>query len=417
MEKLKIAVIGGGASGMMAAVTAARHGADVCIFERNDRVGKKILVTGNGKCNFSNTNLAKEYYYCDDEDLLNSILQQFQTKDIISFFEQSGMLIKDKNHYLYPASEQASTILDVFRIHLKKEQITVRTDEKVTEVKWSTKNNQFIVRSSRGDYYYDRVILSTGGKASPKTGSDGNGFLTARSFGHSIVPVVPALVQLRCNEQYLKSIAGVREDASIKLVIDQRETISERGELQFTDYGVSGIVVFQLSRVAAYAIAEKKNVKIYIDSLPNFSDTEYMEWMRERKELCRNAETVEEFFTGMIHKKLLHLFIRLAGLKPEEEYQKADLSKIDRVFQYCKKFVLEVNGTNQFDQAQVSAGGVLLQEVTTHMESKKRKGLFFSGEILNVDGKCGGYNLHWAWASGYVAGRFAATNNVKEDKS
>ena len=417
MEKLKIAVIGGGASGMMAAVTAARHGADVCIFERNDRVGKKILVTGNGKCNFSNTNLAKEYYYCDDEDLLNSILQQFQTKDIISFFEQSGMLIKDKNHYLYPASEQASTILDVFRIHLKKEQITVRTDEKVIEVKWSTKNNQFIVRSSRGDYYYDRVILSTGGKASPKTGSDGNGFLTARSFGHSIVPVVPALVQLRCNEQYLKSIAGVREDASIKLVIDQRETISERGELQFTDYGVSGIVVFQLSRVAAYAIAEKKNVKIYIDSLPNFSDTEYMEWMRERKELCRNAETVEEFFTGMIHKKLLHLFIRLAGLKPEEEYQKADLSKIDRVFQYCKQFVLEVNGTNQFDQAQVSAGGVLLQEVTMHMESKKRKGLFFSGEILNVDGKCGGYNLHWAWASGYVAGRFAATNNVKEDKS
>ncbi len=417
MEKLKIAVIGGGASGMMAAVTAARHGADVCIFERNDRVGKKILVTGNGKCNFSNTNLAKEYYYCDDEDLLNSILQQFQTKDIISFFEQSGMLIKDKNHYLYPASEQASTILDVFRIHLKKEQITVRTDEKVTEVKWSTKNNQFIVRSSRGDYYYDRVILSTGGKASPKTGSDGNGFLTARSFGHSIVPVVPALVQLRCNEQYLKSIAGVREDASIKLVIDQRETISERGELQFTDYGVSGIVVFQLSRVAAYAIAEKKNVKIYIDSLPNFSDTEYLEWMRERKELCRNAETVEEFFTGMIHKKLLHLFIRLAGLKPEEEYQKADLSKIDRVFQYCKQFVLEVNGTNQFDQAQVSAGGVLLQEVTMHMESKKRKGLFFSGEILNVDGKCGGYNLHWAWASGYVAGRFAATNNVKEDKS
>ena len=417
MEKLQIAVIGGGASGMMAAVTAARHGADVCIFERNDRVGKKILVTGNGKCNFSNTNLAKEFYYCDDEDLLNSVLQQFQTKDIISFFKQSGMLIKDKNHYLYPASEQASTILDIFRIHIKKEHITVRTDEKVTEVKWSMKNNQFIVSSSRGDYYYDRVILSTGGKASPKTGSDGNGFLTARSFGHSIVPVVPALVQLRCNEQYLKSIAGVREDASIKLVINQRETISERGELQFTDYGVSGIVVFQLSRVAAYAIAEKKNVKIYIDSLPNFSDTEYMEWMRERKELCRNAETVEEFFTGMIHKKLLHLFIRLAGLKLEDEYQKADRSKIDRVFQYCKKFVLEVSGTNQFDQAQVSAGGVLLQEVTTHMESKKRKGLFFSGEILNVDGKCGGYNLHWAWASGYVAGRFAATNNVKEDKS
>ncbi|HKM34396.1 MAG TPA: aminoacetone oxidase family FAD-binding enzyme [Lachnospiraceae bacterium] len=409
MGQLKIAVIGGGASGMMAAVTAAKNGAEVCIFERNDRLGKKILATGNGKCNFSNMDLSKECYFCDDEDFLGSVISTFQSQDIISFFEHAGMLIKDRNHYLYPATEQASTVLDIFRILLKQEKVTVKTEEKIDNIAWNQEKKMFMVNSSKGQHFFHKVVLSMGGKASPKTGSDGNGLSIAQSYGHSIIPVVPALVQLRCEESYLKSIAGVRLDAIIKLTIDSKETVMERGELQFTDYGISGIVVFQLSRIAAYGILEKKNVKVYIDCLPSFSDLQYDELVRERKELCKEAETIEEFFTGLIHKKLLLLYIKLAGLKPEDKYKKADPSKIDMVFTYCKKFRLQVSGTNSFDQAQVSAGGIPLHEVTKNLESKMRTGLYLTGEMLNVDGKCGGYNLHWAWASGYLAG-CSATN-------
>lgn len=409
MEQLKIAVIGGGASGMMAAISAARNGAEVFLFERNDRLGKKILATGNGKCNFSNMDLTKECYFSDDEEILESVIHTFQSKDIISFFEHAGMLIKNRDNYLYPSSEQASTVLDIFRILIKQEKIIVRTEEKIENITWYQAKKMFQIGSSKDQYYFHKVILSMGGKASPKTGSDGNGLPIAQSFGHSIIPVVPALVQLKCKEPFLKSIAGVRLGAVVKLYINNKEAAVEGGELQFTDYGISGIVVFQLSRIAAYGILEKKNVKVYIDCLPSYSDLQYDELIRERKELCKEADTIEEFFTGLIHKKLLLLYIKLAGLKPEDKYKKTDPSKIDLVFTYCKRFILQVSGTNSFDQAQVSAGGIPLHEVTKNLESKMRTGLYITGEMLNVDGKCGGYNLHWAWASGYLAGCCATT--------
>lgn len=396
---------------MMAAVTAAKNGANVHIFERNDRIGKKILATGNGKCNFSNLDLSKENYYCDDANTLESVIHTFQSKDIISFFEHAGMLIKSRNNCLYPATEQASTVLDIFRIMIKQDKVVVNTEEKIDSVSWNREKKMFCVKSAKNQYYFHKVILSTGGKASPKTGSDGSGLILAQSFGHSVIPVVPALVQLRCRESYLKSIAGVRLDATIKLFVDNKEAATERGELQFTDYGVSGIVVFQLSRIAAYGILEKKNVQIYIDCLPNYSQSQFDCLVKERKKLCKKAETVEEFFTGLVHKKLLLLFIKLAGLKPEEPYQKADSQKIEMVFQYCKQMILQISGTNSFEQAQVSAGGIPLHEVTGNLESRMRKGLYLTGEMLNVDGKCGGYNLHWAWASGYLAGSSAAAGD------
>ncbi len=420
MGQLRIAVIGGGASGMMAAITAARGGAEVYLFERNDRVGKKILATGNGKCNFSNLNLDKSFYFCDDETVLVSVLSKFRTDDILSFFETAGMLTKERNQYLYPATEQASTVLDIFRILLKKERVTLVTDEKIEKIEWNSEKNLFYIYEGKSNLSFHKVILATGGKASPKTGSDGSGFCLAKTFGHSIIPVIPALVQLRCRENFLKSIAGVRTDALVKLMVGEKEVASERGELQFTDYGVSGIVVFQVSRIASYAIKEKKDVKLYIDCMPAYSDSEYEILKQKRKELCKDAETIEDFFTGFIHKKIMQLFIRLTGLKSEDCYQKALPEKIEQVFSYCKKLCLRVNGTNSFDQAQVSAGGVPLREVTGNLESKIYPGLFFAGEILNVDGKCGGYNLHWAWASGHMAGSCAVSgerNTGLYDKS
>lgn len=411
---MKIAVIGGGASGMMAAITAAGEGAEVFLYEGNDRVGKKLLSTGNGRCNFSNRNLTIDNYYCQDKEHLQDVLSRFDTNASVAFFEKAGMLIKDRDGYLYPASGQASTVLDILRMQLKEKRVHVLTDSKVTGLK-REKNGQIMVETAERKAAFDRVILSCGSKAAPKTGSDGSGYRLAQSMGHTLVPVVPALVQLKCNEEYLKSIAGVRLDARITLSMERGEEGCERGELQFTDYGISGIVVFQLSRLAAYELFYKKKPKVYIDCLPDFTQEEYELFMEQRKSDRQAAETVEEFFTGMVNKKLLLLFLKLADLKPGEPYRKADKRKIDKVFALCKSFPLTISGYNSFDNAQVCAGGVPLREVSADLESLYVKGLYLVGELLDVDGKCGGYNLQWAWASGYVAGKNAAV--VDKQKS
>ncbi len=413
---MKVAVIGGGASGMMAAISAAKEGAEVFLYERNDRVGKKILATGNGKCNFSNQNLTVEQYYSENMAFVERVLDTFSTKDTIAFFEESGMMVKDKNGYLYPASEQASTVLDILRMKLTENKVCVYTDKKVTAI---TKVNagannhkgKFQVLCGEKKDFYDKVILSCGGKASPMTGSDGNGYKIAEGFGHKILPVFPALVQLKCKEEYIKAVSGVRLDAKLTLEVNGKEVASERGELQLADYGISGIVTFQLSRIAVKNVMDKKLTKIKIDCLPDYTDAEYITFCNRRKAQYQNSEcSVEEFFTGMLNKKMMLLFIKLADLKPTEKYISADKKKIDKVFALCKSFMLTISGFHSFDKAQVSAGGVSLSEMNDTLESKKTEGLYIIGEMLDADGKCGGYNLQWAWATGFIAGKHAATN-------
>ncbi len=411
MNKLRIAVIGGGASGMLAAITAAGEGAEVCIYEANDRVGKKILATGNGKCNFSNTEYSSSCYYGEDKKSRDVILRQFDADDTIAFFRKAGMLICNKKGYLYPASEQASTVLDILRMQLRKKDVQIFVNSMVKKIH-HRKDGLYLVETSDSKLSYDRVILTCGGRAAPKTGSDGNGYRLAQALGHTLVPVVPALVQLQCSEAYLKSVAGVRQNAKVSLVIEGKRVAMEQGELQLTAYGISGIVVFQISRLAAYGLLHKEKVTAYIDCLPDFTQEEYSRFTQSRKEEMDDISTVEEFFTGMLNKKLMLLFIKLAGLKPEELIITADHKKIDYVFALCREFPLTVSGCNSFDHAQVCAGGVPLREVSKHLESLYKRGLFLAGEILDVDGKCGGYNLQWAWASGYVSG----INAAKPDK-
>ncbi len=408
MAEKSIAVIGGGASGMMAAITAADMGAKVTLYERNDRVGKKILSTGNGKCNFSNRQLSSDAYFGGDGELISHVLKQFDAEDAVSFFEKAGMMVKDKNGYLYPASEQASTVLDILRMQLSIKGVRVCCEHKVSKIIPDKKSNSIVVKTDNTEEKYDKVVLSCGGSAAPKTGSDGMGCRLAKDMGHTIKPVVPALVQLRCTEDYLKAVSGVRAEANVSLSVDGQVVATERGELQLTDYGVSGIVVFQLSRIAAYALRDKKKVSVYIDLLPEYSEEKLKTFANNRLEELTGKRTVEEFFTGMLNKKLMMLFCKLSGLKTTELIKDADRRKIDKVFVLCKHFPLTVCSTNPLDNAQISAGGVSLNEVTQKLESKLHKGVYFAGEMLDVDGKCGGYNLQWAWSSGYVAGKAAA---------
>lgn len=405
-RNMKIAVIGGGASGMMAAIAAARGGARVVLYEGNDRVGKKLLATGNGRCNFSNTNLSIDNYYGEDKRSIQRLLHKFDTAASVSFFEKAGMLIKDKNGYLYPASGQASTVLDILRMQLKSNKVTVLTEHKVKNIT-KGKDGRFMVEAAQSKDGFDKIILACGSKAAPKTGSDGNGYRLTQSIGHSLIPIVPALVQLKCSED-LKAISGVRQEAAVTFWCDGKEAATERGELQFTDYGISGIVVFQFSRLATYGLQQKRRLRVRIDCLPEFEEAAYTEYIVMRKKNRQDAETVEDFFTGLLHKKLLLYFCKLAGLKPTDAYKSADKKKIDKVFSLCKDFTLTINGSNSYDNAQVCAGGVPLREVSENMESLLCRGVYLAGELLDVDGKCGGYNLQWAWASGYVAGSAAA---------
>ena len=270
----RIAVIGGGASGMTAAIRAAQLGAQVTVYERNDRVGKKILSTGNGKCNFSNEKMSAECYHGSGAELVDTIYNICGVKETKEFFLGLGMRIKERDGYLYPASGQASTVLDVLRYELEHLLVCVETNCMVTNI--SSENNGLLVETStHGRARYDAVILACGGCAAPKTGSDGQGFILAEKLGHNIIPTVPALTALRCGEDFYKRVAGVRCDAKLTLYIDEQPIRFEKGELQWTDYGISGIPVFQISRDAAYALQERKTVTVQINLMPGADgDTE-----------------------------------------------------------------------------------------------------------------------------------------------
>ena len=406
--KKQIGVIGGGAAGMMAAITAAREGALVTILERNDRVGKKILQTGNGKCNLGNLALSAECYYGGDPEWIAPVLDHFGTEDTLRFFRSIGLMVKEKNGYLYPVCEQAAAVLDVLRYELQALGVEILYQCKITKVE-RLASGRLNVSDRETNWQFDAVIVTCGGKAAPATGSDGSGFKIAKKLGHTCVPSVPALVQLRCQEtDLLKGIAGVRADSEIRIFCDGREVCRERGELQLTDYGISGIPVFQLSRRVNYLLREKQNVAAQIDFLPDLSPESYEELQAGRK-LLQGDRTAEEFFTGILHKKLTSSLLKMAGIRLATPMQEIPEEKIRNYYRLCRALKLHITESNPYENAQVSAGGVDVREVGSTMESKLCPGVYFAGEILDVDGRCGGYNLQWAWSSGYLAGYHAAS--------
>ena len=408
MSRITVGIVGGGASGMMAAITAARQGAAVTLIEGSSRLGKKLLSTGNGKCNLGNLKLDVSDYYTGQPERLGAFLKKFDTQDVISFFQGIGVILKEKNGYLYPACEQAAVIQDALRYELRALQVQELTEWKVDAVARDKETGRIAVRSGDRELLFDRVILACGGQAAPKTGSDGSGYLLAQQMGHSLVPVVPALVQLKCREDYLRSVAGVRTDAQISVYRDGECVAVERGELQLTEYGLSGIPVFQLSRVVNYILRDQKEVELSVDFLPDYNPEEFEQLCLSRELLLQGERTLEEFFTGMLHKKLMVMFIKLAGFKTSEIINSIDRKQLTKIYQLCRRWNVHANGSNSYDNAQVCAGGVPLKEVTDRLESVKQPGVFLAGEMLDVDGKCGGYNLHWAWCSGYLAAMAAS---------
>ena len=397
MEKKKVCIVGGGAAGMIAAIMAARNHAAVTILEHNEKIGKKLLATGNGRCNLTNEKQEKMCYHSEHPELLWDILQNFPFEQTLDFFEKIGIYPVSKNGYFYPSSMQASSVQEVLEMEARFLKVKIKCKEHVKEIKVSdTKENpRFSVVTETWQYPADAVILACGSQASEIDGADGSGYTLAKQLGLKVINPLPALVPLKGKGNYFSKWAGTRIYGKIYLQSQNEIVQTEEGELQLTDYGISGIPVFQLSGLAAKLLQHQHSVTLMIDFLPDVAPKELEELLLKRKELCP-YKTTKELCIGLFPKKLIEVLVD----------KNTDLSTLA---EKIKKFSMEIVGTKPFSNAQVCQGGVSLEEISPKtMECKKIPGLYLAGELLDADGICGGYNLQWAWSSGACAGKEAA---------
>lgn len=403
-----IIIIGGGASGMTAAIMAARAGAKVTILEQNDMLGKKILSTGNGRCNLTNRKLEPENYRGDDPQFAGKVLEAFGLQDVLDFFTELGIYTKCRGDYVYPLCDQAAAVREAFVMELDHLGVRTVTGCHVEEIVRKKEGFQIFCGKKQPAFWCSRVILAAGSKASQVSGSDGSGYGLAKMLGHSLSPVVPALVQLRAEEAFFKKLAGIRVTASVSLSIDGHIIARDTGELQLTDYGISGIPVFQISRYAAKALREKREVKAQIDFVPSLSLAELQRELWERRTKWEKR-TAEELLNSLFPSKLIPVLLKEAGIGKAMWAGRISRPEWDAFACMCKAFEVHIRETNPFGSAQVCAGGIRTEEVSsTTLESRLTEGLYITGELLDVDGICGGYNLHFAWATGALAGKYAA---------
>lgn len=401
----RVLVIGGGASGMVASIYAKRKGNEVILIDKNNNLGKKILITGNGKCNYWNRDISFKHYNSSDMDVLEKIITEDNKLEIENFFGRLGIIPKIKDGYYYPFSNQATSIQTALILENELLGVKILNNEEVLSVK---KNDKcFEIVTSNRKMVVDKVILSTGSRACPKTGSDGLGYKIARSFGHTIIEPLPALVQLKLDAPFLKDWAGIRSDVKVSLYENGKLLKSEVGEIQLTDYGVSGICVYQLSSLVSRGLYNSCKEEIEINFLNNLNicgEDEFINFFNERNKNVRDRN-ISQLLDGILNYKLINLILKICKIDRGLFWNKISVDKKIELGKRLTRFRLNVCGTNSFDSAQVCSGGVKLSEINPNtMESLKIDGLYISGELLDVDGECGGFNLGFAWISGYLAG-------------
>ena len=412
IEDFDVVVIGGGAAGLMSAISAARTGAKTIILEHKEKTGKKILSTGNGKCNYTNARQGISYYRGEDPAFAMSVFSQFGFEDTVTFFEEIGIVPKIKNGYYYPASEQAQAVLEVLRLEANFLRVREVCECHITKV--HKEEEVFYLETSCGNFAAKSLIFATGLLAAPKSGSDGSAFQYIEGFGHHFADVVPALVPLQGKQAFFKALAGIRAEMKVTLFVEHAQIAEDRGELQLTDYGVSGIPIFQVSRFATKALAAKKEVHLLIDFMPDCTLEEVVSLFEHRVHKANQKKTMCECFVGLFNRKLIEVLLKEAGIGLGDSPKKLPMEQIERLAEMVKGFRVDVTGSKSFEQAQVCAGGVVTSELCADtMESQLVKGLYFAGEVVDIDGMCGGYNLQWAWSSGFVAGKHAAKRAVE----
>jgi len=403
-----ILVIGGGAAGMAAAITAARENpaVRVTIVERMDRVGKKILATGNGRCNLTNMGASFAHFYSSDKGALKRALEGMAPEIVLNFFASLGLLCQEEDEgRVYPYCKQASMVLDVLLQALERLNIQVHCGSSVAEI--ARNKGRYTVKTSDGHTLTaDALILTCGGKAAPKLGSDGSGYALAKAMGHSCTALYPALVAFKCDMNGLGGLKGIRAEGGLTLLAGDHVLGKEVGELQFTEYGLSGIPAMQLSGRLSRLRKGEKCVAL-VDLFPHW---EHEALFRDLKARQKTQETLETLLLGTVHKRLAYAVLKSAGLQPlSRAAASLTNAELHRLTDTLKAWPFPVTGTQGWDNAQVTGGGVPLGEIDTiAMSSRYQPDLYLAGEVLDVTGDCGGFNLHWAWCSGIRAGKAAA---------
>ena len=400
-ENMRVLIVGAGAAGMMAAIAAKRQGSEVVIFEQLKEPGKKIMATGNGKCNFTNRFLSCKNYSALDLNFVDTVLQQFSNQDAIQFFYDLGVLSKEKNGYYYPNSNQASSIRDALWNECYHLGVEIQLSAQIQSV--SNENGLFQIQTDQETFFGDSLIFASGLLAGTNLGSDGSAFQYIEHFGHKLRDIVPGLVQMKSEQSIFKHLAGIRSDVTMELWHKGERLFQDQGELQLTNYGISGIVSFQTSLIASQYLHEKKELEVRIDFVPILDNVQWMDLVkrqfREKTYLNHKAK-----LAGFVSEKLANAFLLDQGIVPESK-KELSTEQIEELAQRFKQFRVMITDTKGFDECQVCLGGVSLEEVNPQtMMSRIWPGLYFAGEVLDVAGQCGGYNLQWAWSSGVVAG-------------
>lgn len=395
---MKVIVIGGGASGIIAAIKASEV-SDVTIIEGNSKIGKKILVTGNGRSNFWNESISERNYNEESHEFLKDILPI--KNEVYNFLTNSlGITPTNKNGYIYPRSKTASSITTVLEKRLKRNNIEIIYNLKVTKIA-NENNNIKIELSDNTTMTCDKLIIATRGKAASKTGSDGSGYNLLKELDIEVTPVLPALVPLIINDKTRLDWSGVRTDAKLSVYENNKIIKEELGELQLTNTGISGIVTFNISGLIASLLENKKQFEVYIDLLPEIED---ISTFLDEKNKNANPENIEELLETMINYKLLNSLISNCHINKNQKWTELSQEDKKELISTLKKYKINISRTEDFEKAQVTRGGVCLNEITSNFSLKKYSNIKVIGEILNVDGICGGYNLAFAFISGYIAG-------------
>jgi predicted Rossmann fold flavoprotein len=405
----QVVIIGGGASGLVAAVVAARNGARVTVLERMQRVGKKLLATGNGRCNLANRRLDATHYHGARAGFVEGVFAQFDLERTLAFFDSLGVSVEEEDDgKLFPASRQASSVLDVLRYEMAQLGVTEVCDVIVHAIQ-PQRGGLLCVCGDGQTIEAGGVVVCTGGKSSPNLGSNGGGYKLAQALGHTIVEPFPALVQVRLDASYLNQVAGVSVQGKAEVWVDGTRDSAETGELLFAKYGISGTAILQLSRAISESTLKGRNTELRIDLFPAQSHGTLAALIEQR--IAKDPRKPIDFsFVGLIHKRLIPVLLQVARVQNPQR-PCGDLSREDiaHIASAMKAWTIQCTGTQSWMFSQVTAGGVDVREVDpATLESKRASGVHFAGEVLDVDGDSGGYNLQWAWASGAVAGAHAA---------
>ncbi len=409
-KKYDLLVVGAGPAGLMAAITAAENGAETILLERKDVPCKKLYATGNGRCNFTNLKMEEGVYRGGGSRLAEELTDEFDRNDLLHFMQSRGLMTKHIGDYVYPYNEQAGAVAALLLSECRRLGVRIICSAQVGDIKKSDKGGfEVFVSENKTVYEAGNVLIAVGGKASPAHGSDGNLNRVIRSLGHKIIPQEPALVPLLFADKSLSEMAGVRVKCGVLLnchTKDGQRCYRERGEIIFNRDNISGIPVMQLSRFAVMCLKEGGRATLELDLFPDETAGEVSEFLARAFTGCGDPHRSSlEALSLCLHDKLASyiLKVKCSGSEPEKAI-KWEKQQTDRLADLLKHFRIKLCGNAGFSRAQVTAGGVSADEVSSRLESRIIPGLFFAGEILDVDGTCGGYNLHWAFASGRKVG-------------